>query len=381
MDPQAPVETPPAPPVSLETPPPAATPAPPAPTDASQVAAPVPEEQSPHFHPTSFWQQPWVQNVLPFVTSVSVHLAILIFALLVFGIYKAVNPVPHQDQVIIPEASMAQEGPPGGVPNVGLGDPLREAAQDKDPSVTDPQWADKKGPNVDLTMSGATGDTSDAVINASAGGTFGANNNKLNVGTGAGSADGGAMAMFGAPGGGGIGPKGPVFGDGGNARFISFVCDASGSMLVKMPALKLELSKVVHNLKPIQSFGVIFFQESASDLKYLDTVLLPANPENKRKFDKFMSEVVTKGQTDPIPGIELAFRQHPQLIYLLTDGDFPDNNAVLAKIRELDKDKKVKINTIAFIDKSDKDVAFKQLLQTIAKETGGTFRLVNEEDL
>ena len=141
------------------------------------------------------------------------------------------------------------------------------------------------------------------------------------------------------------------------------------------------MSKVIHNLKPIQSFGVIFFQESASDLKYLDTVLLPANPENKRKFDKFMSEVVTKGQTDPIPGIELAFRQHPQLIYLLTDGDFPDNNAVLAKIRELDKDKKVKINTVAFIDKSDKDVAFKQLLQTIAKETGGTFRLVNEEDL
>ena len=112
MDPQAPVETPPAPPVSPDPPPPADAPTAVAPaTEAQQVAMPAPEEQGTHFRPTSFWQQPWVQNVLPFVTSVSVHLAILIFALLVFGIYKAVNPVPHQDQVIIPEAIAAGGSP------------------------------------------------------------------------------------------------------------------------------------------------------------------------------------------------------------------------------------------------------------------------------
>src|SRR5690349_3881670 len=110
---------------------------------AMMAAGGMPE--GPVFYPANFWQQPWVQNVLPFVTSVSVHLAILIIGLLVFGVYKAVSAPPHQDQVIIPESSMAQEGPPGGVPNVGLGDPLREAAQDKDPSSTDSAWADKKG--------------------------------------------------------------------------------------------------------------------------------------------------------------------------------------------------------------------------------------------
>ena len=51
------------------------------------------------------------------------------------------------------------------------------------------------------------------------------------------------MAMYGVPGGGGIGPKGPVFGHGGNARRIAFVCDASGSMINKMPVLKEQLTK------------------------------------------------------------------------------------------------------------------------------------------
>src|SRR4051812_2745358 len=114
MDPQ-----PSSPPTPTEAPVPAA--APPPPVAAANVMA-QPRmvigademQQAPAFYPANFWQQPWVQNVLPFVTSLSVHLAILIIGLLVFGVYKAVNAPPHQDQVIIPESSMAQEGPPGG---------------------------------------------------------------------------------------------------------------------------------------------------------------------------------------------------------------------------------------------------------------------------
>jgi hypothetical protein len=334
--------------------------------------------------PDNFWQHPWVQNVLPFITSLAVHAAILVIGLLAFGVYKAVSAPPPQDQVVIPESTMAAEGPPGGVPNVGLGnDPLREAAQDKDPSVTNPQWADRKGPNVDITtMAGASGDTNDAVIGLGPGGGFGKGGGAVDVGSGSGNgAAGGALAMFGAPGGGGIGPQGPVFGNGGNARLITFVCDASGSMLQKMPSLKAALSKSIHDLRPIQSFSVIFFQESAKDLFFLDPALIPATPENKRKFDQFLGKVTTTGKTDPIPGIDLAFRQRPQLVYLLTDGDFPDNKAVLGRIRELNRDRKVRINTIAFINKDDKDVDFKQLLKTIANENGGKFTEVNEEDL
>lgn len=345
-------------------------------------------EEAPAFVPRNFWQQPWVQEVLPFVTSLAVHATIIVIGLLIFGVYKAVSAPPHQDQVIIPESTMATEGPPGGVPNEGAGNnPLQQAMQDKDPNAGAADgFAEKKGPTVDLTNTGATGDSNDAVIGVGPGGGF--NKGKGLLGDAAGGGDSsGALAPFGVPGGGGLGPKGPVFGNGGNARTIAFVCDASGSMLAKMPALKAELSKVVHNnLKPIQAFNVLFFSSQGKPVAALSREsLIFATPDNKRRFDDFIGTISTTGDTDPIPGIEMAFRQHPQLIYLLTDGEFPANDAVLARIRALNADKKAKINTIAFTNSDDiknhVDVAFKKFLKQVADENGGTFKDVNADDL
>ena|SRR6185437_8991012 len=334
----------------------------------------------------NFWQQPWVQNILPFVTSLSVHAAILIFGLLIVGAVKVIQTVSRQEQTIIPDSNMVENGPPGGIPNVGLGgDPLRQAMQDKDPTSKTQEWAEKKGPTVDIQdAGGGAGDNTAGLIQVGAGQAFGSG---AGAGAGSGSGHGGGsgdnsgpQAMFGTPGGGGIGPKGPVFGNGGNARMITFVCDASGSMINKMASLKDQLNKAVVGLKPIQSFNIIFFQDNKCD-SVTPEGLIPATPENKRKSGLFLEGVTTTGTTDPIPGIEKAFKTHPQLIYLLTDGDFPDNDAVLKKIRDLNKDKRVKINTIAFVGQSDNDTAFKDLLATIAKENGGTFKLVNEGDL
>jgi hypothetical protein len=82
---------------------------------------------------------------------------------------------------------------------------------------------------------------------------------------GSGEGDGtGALAAFGTPGGGGIGPQGPVFGNGGSARTIVFVCDCTGSMINKIAQLKVELSRAVQNLKPIQSFDIVFLSRRKS---------------------------------------------------------------------------------------------------------------------
>ncbi|HZL37835.1 MAG TPA: hypothetical protein VFC78_21130 [Tepidisphaeraceae bacterium] len=69
----------------------------------------------------------------------------------------------------------------------------------------------------------------------------------------------------------------------------------------------------------------------------LDSQLLPATPANKRRAMDFLEGSTAVGSTDPIPGLEAAFRQRPQVIYLLTDGDFPDNDAVLRRICQLNK--------------------------------------------
>ena len=199
----------------------------------------------------------------------------------------------------------------------------------------------------------------------------------------------GLQAMYGSPGeSGGIGPKGPVFGAGGNARRIAFVCDASGSMINKMPVLKEQLSKAFMGLKPIQSFELIFFQDQKFDsfIKYSHKeALVAATPEAKRKAANFLQGVTTTGSTNPIPGIIAAFKTKPQLMYLLTDGDFPDNDAVLKVVTDLEKalppNERVKINTIAFVGDGDNEVAFLDLLKKIAKDSGGTFRHVKESDV
>ena len=64
--------------------------------------------------------------------------------------------------------------------------------------------------------------------------------------------------------------------------------------------------------------------------------------------------------------------------YILTDGDFPNNDQVIAEIRRLNKDKKVKINTIAFMDRGE---AYEKLLKQIADENGGLFKFVSDSDL
>jgi hypothetical protein len=347
------------------------------------------EQHGPHVE-LNFWQLPWVQNILPFVTSFAFHAGLILLGLIFYAGYHYVAQMkPHQDEVIIPDAAMINDGPPGGVPFQGLGgDPNRQAMQDKDPTSKTEEWADKKSSNLEMKAAGgADGDTDDTTIGVSAvGGGMGHGKGGHGSGKGdfSGSGDGdggGALAMFGTPGGGGIGPKGPVFGHGGNAKRIAFVCDASGSMLTKFSTLRRELSNTVQGLRLIQSFNIIFFQEQTATALDANQLLI-ATPENKLKATNFLEDKVTpRGETNPLPGIEIAFRQHPELIYILTDGDFPDNEAVLKKVRELNKDKKVKVNTIAFVGEADTDTDFMKLLKQIADENGGTYKFVKESDL
>jgi hypothetical protein len=336
--------------------------------------------------PLSFWQQGWVQNVLPFATSVSVHAAILLIGALFFLGYKTIAqaaPAPHEP-VIVPQWTL-DTGPLGGVQFDGIQhDPFRAPHQDQVKDVINPQWDQKQSRKMVMeSAGGGEGDSSDTVIGLGPGGGFGHGRNGLGHGQGnrldGGEGEsGGAFAPFGTPSGGTMGVKNPVFGRT-TVRRVTFVCDASGSMLNKMGTLKHQLSQAVQHLDLTQSFGIVFFQDE--NYAALDSNLLMATPENKIRAEKFLDDVIPKGETKPIPGIELAFKQKPELIYILTDGDFPDNEAVLKRIRELNRDKKVKVNTIAFVSDTDTDTAFMDLLKQIAKENNGVYKHVAENEL
>jgi hypothetical protein len=161
------------------------------------------------------------------------------------------------------------------------------------------------------------------------------------------------------------------------AEKIVFLCDASGSILNKYATLRRQLSKAVGGLSPSHSFNLIFMQEADSLSQAPE--LLKATAENKRAADDLLENKVSpRGETNPIPAIDAAFAQKPDVIFLLTDGDFPDNMAVLKRIGELSAGRHVQINTIAFVNEADTDTDFSKLLQRIATDSGGVYRKVNE---
>jgi len=160
------------------------------------------------------------------------------------------------------------------------------------------------------------------------------------------------------------------------AMRVVFLCDSSGSMMTKFDSLRQELRKSVDGLLPVQSMSIIFFSEDA--YLTLDKRSVAASPGNKKKASELLDKTAPHGSSDPIPGIRAAFAANPQAIYLLTDGDFPNNFQVRDEIRKLNKDKKVKVHTIAFVDRGDE---YEKLLKSIADENSGTYKFVEDSDL
>jgi hypothetical protein len=341
--------------------------------------APAPEPTSRHDTPQS-----WLAHkVLPFTSSLAVHAAVFMLAVVAAKVMiQSQTAIPKdlsKEQTVIPISTLSRT--PGGMVNVGESNPFTKMSQEHSADDATPEGLSaKRGPSLDLVSARNQGDSATPLV-LGAGRIGPGKNGEIGGARGGGNGDNGLPAIFGPGPGGGIGPRNPIFGPGGgNVRRIVFVCDASGSMLNKMATLKDELSKAVQGLSFVQSFNIIFFHDE-SFVTLDGNQLVAATAQAKRSAAKFLDDVVPAGTTNPIRGLELAFRQNPQLIYLLTDGDFPDNKAVLDKIHELNKGNKVRINTIAFVNDSDTDKAFRDLLKQVADESGGTFRDVNENQL
>jgi len=69
-----------------------------------------------------------------------------------------------------------------------------------------------------------------------------------------------------------------------------------------------------------------------------------------------------------------AFRLEPDTIFLLTDGEF--DREIVGHIERLNRDKQVRIHTICFIYSNGEP-----MLKEIARDNGGTYKYVGEDDL
>jgi hypothetical protein len=356
----------------------------PVPAAAGSAAGNAPGDPAIQPH-VPFLRQPKVMVVLPLATAVVAHLALIIivvvFSQVINSVVKAVK-----EQIIVPDAAMVNDAPVGGIQNPGLsGDPNRAAAQDKVEAADSSGLNDKKSESLSQSLMGGAADSAtDNVISLGAHAGIGAGSSAgaaLGANSGLGAADTGSLSPFGVPGGGGgTGPQSPFMGISGNGRRVVYLVDGSGSMLTVFPRVKQELMTSISHLQPVQAFNIIVFHLDESDMQTMSKGgLLMANPDNKIAAGKFTDVQGAMGGTDPVPAIKLAFRQKPDLIYVLTDGfDNVDSFQAIVDLFRTSNTGHAKVNAIML--KSRDDPELEHVLKAITDDGHGIFKVIDEKD-
>ena len=197
--------------------------------------------------------------------------------------------------------------------------------------------------------------------------------NKMNVleviGVGGGGKDYGGLEGLGT----GSGLGSGFFGAGGEAGKIVYVVDRSGSMTDSIDYVKFELKRSIGELGDKKEFHVIFFS-SGPPVEMPMRRLVNATDRNKQLAFEFIDGVIPQGETDPSKALERAFDVKPELIYLLTDGEF--DKAIVGLVKKQNAGGQVTVHTIGFLYSMGE-----QVLKQIAEENGGNYKFVSEKDL
>jgi len=161
--------------------------------------------------------------------------------------------------------------------------------------------------------------------------------------------------------------------DGGGPVNVVYVVDRSGSMTDSFEIVKLELRRSIGELDEEAQFHVIFYS-GGPGVEMPTRRLVHATDRNKDLAFEFIDAVVAAGGTDPSQALDRAFASRPNLIYLLTDGEF--DRAVVDQVKRRNADGKVKVYTIGFLYRRDDPV-----LIDIARQNGGQYKFISEEAL
>lgn len=303
---------------------------------------------------------------MPWVISVFMHVGIFLMAMFVVFIVAAAQP--KRIDMLIPDTTLNPENP-GGLMNPGIGGDVNKPAASPIKS-TSPGFS-----RVEFKPVANLGNTSgDNILIGLAVGT----------GPGAGSDGCGALKEGLDGGGSGVGPKCNLWGNGGNAYQVVYVIDRSGSMINTFDYLRREMLASISRLKDSQDFHVIFYARG-TPTENPPKQLIPANRDNRIMAAKFLGTIVPESQTDPLPALKRAFdvlqgaRKTGKLVYLLSDGLFPDNSAVLRLIAERNPEGSGQAMICTFLY-GDRTREAEEVMQKIAKENKGRYKYVRPDE-
>ena len=162
--------------------------------------------------------------------------------------------------------------------------------------------------------------------------------------------------------------------EGKGSKFV-YVFDRSGSMGVPgnkpLNRAKAELLRSIDALTDQQQFYIIFYNHEQKTF-HIDPTgkrLIFASDLNKRLARQFIDGIQAGGGTHHAEALQLALRMHPDVIFLLTDGDPPDDLTAdeLARVERANTAGTV-INVIQI---SPPDENHDNLLVKLATRSGG----------
>ncbi len=184
----------------------------------------------------------------------------------------------------------------------------------------------------------------------------------------------------------GGGPVGALWGvgRGQQARSVVYVMDNSGSMYDTFVMLQRELKKAIGSLNADQRFNLVWLNPPIRGVKsqtWMDK-MVSADIEHKRAAFRSIMDIVPSGDTRPVPAVKEALRFQPDVLFILSDGGFgEDNEKIMRDINQLNRFKRTTINTILFMYDASGDPEPERVLREIAESNNGTFKHVTEEDV
>lgn len=317
------------------------------------------------------------ERAMPWLSSLLLHAGLgLLAAFTAFAVTAAIAP-PDEDAVaIVMPVAPGDLVERAGTPNLGTGDDPTTPTQNLLDLSTSGWDVHGTADSRSLTFDG--GEAGQALTIAIGGGMtadgIGAGKGS-GKGTGTGNGDGvpGYLARFGSK-----WNEGGIYGIPGAKRIV-YVLDHSGSMMDSFDFLRTEVKRQVRKLTPMHQFSVIMFSE---EVDILGPERLQRGKEDViTDVTRRLDNVVLKGRNDEAldpfqKALEKAVAMQPELIIFLTDGKFDPR--LITALDRLNKDRKIRISTIAFV--SDEAEYHKQL-KALAETHGGAFRFVSARDL
>jgi hypothetical protein len=157
------------------------------------------------------------------------------------------------------------------------------------------------------------------------------------------------------------------------SRF-AYIVDVSGSMAEeRITALKRELVASVLSLGEQAQFTIVVYNSQSFSLT--ESRWWTADEDAKARIRREISVLQATGGTEPMQAFQMVFamKPRPDAVYFMTDGEFANNDEVLATIARLNDtgSRPTPIHCITLIEDGAADV-----MKKIAKRSRGTYRHV-----